>query len=187
METLIVDHLPLVRHVLSTVLGAHRLPPSIDREDLESMGRLALVETAQRFDPTRGAAFKTYAWPRVYGAMVDAIRKSSPLSRTAWKRVRAGDLSVSRFYFSIDEWRDRGVEFAVGADTPDVLAHVHVQRALHQLPARDAKVLELYFVEGWNLEQIAAHFGVCQSRASQLKTRAVAQLRDRLFRDGVMS
>ncbi len=53
---------------------AHRLPPEIGVEDLISVGLQSLVESARRFDPSRGLKFKTMAEHRIRGAMLDEIR-----------------------------------------------------------------------------------------------------------------
>ncbi len=50
---------------------AHRLPPEIGVEDLISVGLQSLIESARRFDPSRGLKFKTMAEHRIRGAMLD--------------------------------------------------------------------------------------------------------------------
>jgi len=47
-------------------------------EELESAGNEALVQAAMRYDPTSPASFTTFAHYRVYGAMIDALRKRTP-------------------------------------------------------------------------------------------------------------
>lgn len=47
-------------------------------DELESVGNEALVRAAMRYDPNAGASFATYAHYRVYGAMIDALRKRTP-------------------------------------------------------------------------------------------------------------
>jgi RNA polymerase sigma factor for flagellar operon FliA len=47
-------------------------------EELESVGNEALVQAALRYDPSSPASFVTYAHYRVYGAMIDALRKRTP-------------------------------------------------------------------------------------------------------------
>ncbi len=88
-DELILSHLYLVRHVLGKL--AARLPPGIDRENLESAGVLGLVEAAAHFDPSRGVQFKTFAYFRIRGAILDELRRNSPLSQEAlkkWSRIR---------------------------------------------------------------------------------------------------
>lgn len=50
------------------------LPAQIEVEELAAEGALGLVEAAQTFDPTKGAAFGTWARYRVRGRMVDFAR-----------------------------------------------------------------------------------------------------------------
>ena len=62
-------------------------------EDRESIAAVGLIESAHRFDPERGVSFKTFAYSRMRGAILDAARfdgrmKRSPLSADDWRRVR---------------------------------------------------------------------------------------------------
>jgi RNA polymerase sigma factor FliA len=79
-EKLILDHLPLVKHVLGRV-AAH-LPAHVDRSDLLEAGTLGLIDAADRFDPARNVRFHTYALPRIRGAMLDALRSDDWLPRS---------------------------------------------------------------------------------------------------------
>ena len=76
-DQLILDNLAYVRKILSTLTAG--LPPNYDRENLEQAGMVGLVETARSFDPSRGVAFRTFAYPRIRGAIVDEMRKNSPV------------------------------------------------------------------------------------------------------------
>jgi RNA polymerase sigma factor for flagellar operon FliA len=61
---------------------AHRLPPEIGVEDLISVGLQSLIESARRFDPSRGLKFKTMAEHRIRGAMLDEIRSMDWVPRS---------------------------------------------------------------------------------------------------------
>jgi RNA polymerase sigma factor for flagellar operon FliA len=76
-DQLILDNVDYVRKILSTLTVG--LPSHYDKENLEQAGIVGLVETANSFDPTRGVAFRTYAYPRIRGAIVDEMRKNSPV------------------------------------------------------------------------------------------------------------
>lgn len=76
-ERLILDNLVYVRKILSTLTVG--LPPNYDKENLEQAGIVGLVETAKSFDPSRGVSFRTYCYPRIKGAIVDEMRKNSPV------------------------------------------------------------------------------------------------------------
>ncbi len=84
-DELIVQHVDFVRHVLSKMIAS--LPNGVDAENLESAGILGLVEAAQQFEPSRGVAFKTFAYPRIRGAIIDELRRNCPLPQQMLKAV----------------------------------------------------------------------------------------------------
>lgn len=71
-DQLILDHLPLVRHIVQKV-AAH-LPGHVDPDDLISAGTLGLVKAARAYDGREEAGFRTYAYIRVHGAVIDELR-----------------------------------------------------------------------------------------------------------------
>ena len=54
-------------------------------DDLASVGLVALFEARQKFDPTQGVPFASYAYRRIQGAMLDEARRLDALPR----RLRA--------------------------------------------------------------------------------------------------
>lgn len=65
-----------------------RLPSSIERSDVLAWADLGLVEAANRFDPAKGAQFKTFAYYRVRGAVYDGLRKTGWFSKQEYQRYR---------------------------------------------------------------------------------------------------
>lgn len=76
-DEMIVEHLPFVRHVLGRMVGS--LPTGVDVENLEAAGVLGLVEASQQFDASRGVPFKSFAYRRIHGAIIDELRRNCPL------------------------------------------------------------------------------------------------------------
>lgn len=74
--------------VVDAVLGAldRRLPAHVSREDLASVGKLALVEAFRRFDGPAAEA-RAYCYVRVRGAVLDELRRLDPLSRHARAQI----------------------------------------------------------------------------------------------------
>jgi len=64
------------------------LPPRFDPEDCYAAGALALVKAVDDFDPGRGVPFESFAYPRIYGAMVDHVRAQDPIPRSARRAAR---------------------------------------------------------------------------------------------------
>lgn len=69
---LIEKHLPLVQAIARKVKKT--LTAAIDYEDLVGYGSKGLVEAAERFDPTQGVTFSTFAYYRIRGAILDSLR-----------------------------------------------------------------------------------------------------------------
>jgi len=84
---LIENHLALVQAIARKVKKT--LSASIDFEDLVGYGSKGLVEAAERFDPTQGVTFSTFAYYRIRGAMFDGLRTMGWYSRSDYARYRA--------------------------------------------------------------------------------------------------
>ena len=95
-DDLIVTHLDFVRHVFGKIVA--NLPDGVDVENLESAGILGLVEAAQQFDATRGVPFKTFAYPRIRGAIIDELRRNCPLPQQMLQAISR----VRRAYESLE-------------------------------------------------------------------------------------
>ncbi len=86
-QRLILHYLWLVRYVIHSLsLPEHS---SLSQEDLEHVGVLGLNEAIERFNPSRGTKFETYALVRIRGAILDELRKLDWLSRSARRKVQA--------------------------------------------------------------------------------------------------
>jgi len=82
----IAELLPMVHRIVRQVVTYLRPPLSF--EDMVSSGAVGLVKAARDFDPSHHAEFKTYAYIRIKGAILDELRGSSLLPANLNKRVR---------------------------------------------------------------------------------------------------
>jgi RNA polymerase sigma factor for flagellar operon FliA len=62
-----------------------------DVEDLVSFGYQGLLEARLRFDPARSVQFKSFAYYRVRGAIIDGVRQMAYLPRRAYERLLAAE------------------------------------------------------------------------------------------------
>ncbi len=62
---------------------------TLDLDEFVSAGNEALVRVATRYDPTMGVPFQAYAYTRVRGAMIDAVRAANPTTRRIRRAARA--------------------------------------------------------------------------------------------------
>lgn len=85
-QTMVVEHLPLVRLVASQAKS--HLPPHYLGEDLEQYGVLGLIDAVKRYDSSRGVPFAVYAKRRIYGAIMDNVRKQEWLPRSIMEKAK---------------------------------------------------------------------------------------------------
>jgi len=85
-EQLNLQYAPLVKYVLGRV--ALHLPAVVDHDDMLSVGTIGLIEAVERFDPSQGVKFETYAISRVRGSILDALRSLDHLPRSVRNKAK---------------------------------------------------------------------------------------------------
>jgi RNA polymerase sigma factor for flagellar operon FliA len=80
-EELIRQYAPLVKRVAYRLIN--RVPPSVDLDDLMSVGTIGLIHAIDNFDAAKGTKFEAYAEFRIKGAMLDELRSYDFMSRAA--------------------------------------------------------------------------------------------------------
>lgn len=83
-EKLIVDNLPLVGYLVSTLCAR---ATHLSRDDLASVGAMALITSADSFDPSLGVPFGAYARRRITGAFADELRSNDWAPRSVRRRI----------------------------------------------------------------------------------------------------
>ena len=156
-ERLILENIDYVGKILSTMTVATN---DIDeRENLKSAGMVGLIESANNFDATHGIAFRTFAFPRIRGAIIDELRKLAPVSqqmlrqigtiKKVWQRLqppvspellaKETELSLEQIQASLEAMR-----FLEPEDWSDLSSVVHQSwKSAEATPERLTEQLEL--------------------------------------------
>lgn len=158
-DTLVRAYAPLVESVLVAV--SRSLPAHVDRDDLRACGMMGLLAALDRYDPARGAAFATFARPRVRGAMLDHVRRLAPSGRTTIVTHDPTPLIDTADPAHVCNRREE---------------HRMLRAALADLEQRDQDIVRLRHVENWSLRRIARHLNLSESRVSRLHARALERL-----------
>jgi RNA polymerase sigma factor for flagellar operon FliA len=82
----IIELLPMVHKIVRQVVTYLRPPLSF--EDMISAGAVGLVKASRDYDPSHHTEFKTYAYIRIKGAVIDELRGSSLLPANLNKRIQ---------------------------------------------------------------------------------------------------
>ncbi|MGQ3685475.1 MAG: FliA/WhiG family RNA polymerase sigma factor [Candidatus Loosdrechtia sp.] len=96
-DTYIIKYLPLVKHVVGKI--AIFLPSYIDQEDLIDVGILGLIEASERFREDMNVSFKTYAFYRIRGSVLDYLR----LQDWAPRSVREKENVIKKTYNCLEQ------------------------------------------------------------------------------------
>ncbi len=87
----ITQFIPMVHKVVQRVVTYIKPPLSYD--DLVSAGTVGLVKAAHDYDPAHQAEFKTYAYIRIRGTILDELRNFSLLPANIDKQIREATLT----------------------------------------------------------------------------------------------
>ncbi len=198
-------------------------PDQIELEDLIQIGLVAMVEAAGKYED-QGHSFSTYLYVRVRGAMIDYLRTSCSLRRSAveWnKKLRRvgerlaqengrepnevelaeamgmdqtefrknADRAIDIHVDSLDEvYSDSSSWFTNDDDdqheTLEKSQMIDLLSAnLKKLNEREQMVLNSYFIEEMQLDEIGALLDVSSVRVCQIKKRALEKLQAAMTSD----
>lgn len=85
-DKLIVQYIQLIKYVVGRLRV--NLPNSISTDDITGYGVEGLIDAIERFSPSRGVRFETYAIMRIRGAIIDRIRSQDWVPRGTQRRFK---------------------------------------------------------------------------------------------------
>ena len=147
---LIELHSDLVRKIAFHLLG--RLPASVLVDDLIQSGMIGLLESAKKYDPTKGASFETFAGIRIRGAMLDDLRKGDWVPRSVHKNSRSIATAISEV--------ERKLGFIPNAQ--EIADQLEVSVDEYQTMLRDVSCAKIIPYE----DLVSAEEGICSSEVS---------------------
>ncbi len=113
-DELIMQYLPLIKYVVSRMSVTP--PQGLDYEDILSFGIFGLIDAVEKFDPSKGYVFQTYAIPRIRGAILDELRKCDWFSRTGREKVQKFNRAMEKVLRDKGEMDDVSIMREMGVD-----------------------------------------------------------------------
>jgi len=205
-QNLILHHLNFAK-ALAAKLYAFRIQEEIEFEEYLQFARVALIEAVGRFDPNRGIQFRTFAYPRITGAVLSGLEKLSDRSEQIKLRERLKRDRLSLAHHSVISQNgddllhylaDVGIGLALGHLLeesnmilneskwhPDyAYARVELKQfteklrlCSNNLTERERQVIELHYFESNSFDQIADLLGVTKTRVAQIHSQAIQRLK----------
>ncbi len=93
-DDLIVEYVPLVKYLAQRI--ALKLPNHVEIDDLVNSGIIGLIDAIEKFEPSRGIKFKTYAEFRIRGAIFDGLRSLDWVPRSVRKQKKLVEQSYAQ-------------------------------------------------------------------------------------------
>lgn len=178
-----------------------------DAEDLIACAYEGLIEARKRFDPSRGVQFKSFAYYRVRGAVLDGVRRNAYLPRRAYARLKAAETldmeGEASGKVADGESALRSIDGILGrvaaayctaasladeeqqAQSPEqhVIAREQskrVRQVIETLPEQERFLVRGHYIDGRNFDELASELGLSKSWASRLHSRALDRMREAL-------
>lgn len=179
-----IDVEPYVPLVKAAAYQLWKRRPFLEREDLEGDGFVGLMRAAQSYDASKGASFKTYAWFRIVGAIRDGIRQQQATTGYHRKRGRVArlvDLDEVISDHTEDTFGDFLADPRVDIEGDLLAKEKHAALDTAPLSTRERVVLKAS-LGGMALPALGEYYGICESRASQLRASAIRKVQAQLRR-----
>ena len=189
--------LPLVKRItrqLSSQIGG-----AIDREDMEQIGLMGLLEALRRYG-TPDEKFGAYAALRVRGSILDELRRQDWRPRSvrqdshklreaelqAELHITAEDLQEHRLaenaelLVSFDEIVEELHRMPSQGQSPEaaLMTRRSIEQALSVLDAREQRIVQLYYEFDLSLKEIAAVLNLTDARVCQINKGALRKMKD---------
>ena len=178
-------------HEITGSLSKEHLFPinGIETDDLVQAGRIGLWKAIDRYDPSSGNKFLTYAAPAVKRAVIDLIRQYS--QDKAWKsRVDQSSLLDSPSGYNSEESPTETSTATLNVKNPEqilieqeTIAELH--EAMEALPDRENVYVQYRFgftdSKAHPLTETAQYFHLTESRAKGIERSALKLLKHELL------
>lgn len=147
--------------IYRTALRLRQRMPWAEVDDLVQHGIMIALEMRDRYVPERGVPFDAFIKPRVFGAMVDSLRRTGSMARrdAVALQQQESDMALS------------ALEVAIQTENVTVLA-----AGIEALPEAERTAISLFYFNELPNKEIARVMHTDESRATRLRQRALARL-----------
>jgi RNA polymerase sigma factor FliA len=147
--------------IYRTAVRLRQRMPWAEIDDLVQHGIMIALEMRDRYAPERGVPFDAFIKPRVFGAMVDSLRRAGSMARRD---------SVA-FGLQESDMVPSALEVAIQTEDVTVLA-----AGIETLPVAERTAISLFYFNELSNKEIAHVMCIEESRATRLRQRALGRL-----------
>lgn len=168
------------------------IPAGVDVEDLISEGQVGLLQAARTYDPSRGAAFPTFAYWRIRGAMLDWVRAQPWYDDAEYHGGRLAERSVRAPSTGSEADEAPAVERVADPRAADPAQEASynelrevVRGLIGGLGGRARQILEATLLDDKTLEEAGRMMGLHKGNVQRTQVKAFDQLAELLREKGV--
>lgn len=132
---LLTLYMPMVKRLAHHMMG--RLPPSVEEDDIVQAGMMGLLDAISRYDDAQSAQFEAYAIQRIRGSMIDELRHSDWMPRSARQSMRKIEKAIGALQHQLGRQPSEG----------EIAAAMNVPLAEYQAMLGDARGHQLLYFE----------------------------------------
>lgn len=199
-DRLVLLHMPWAAAIARNV---HRRVPAyaVDRDDFVQNATIGLIEAISRFEPQRGVAFRSFATPRIRGAVFNGLRAiigERPTAAADRQQARLEALREGGAGGAFEQVINAVVGLGLGYMLDDAAqtlgdgcggagsayeyarlgqARARLLKAVDALPPRLRLIVKAHYFQHVPFIDLAQRFGLSKGRVSQLHHEALSRLR----------
>ena len=134
-EKLILHYAPIVKYVAGRLMV--HVGQNVEFDDLVGYGIFGLIDAIEKFDPSKGVKFETYASFRIRGAIIDNIRRMDWVPRTLRQKNKQIESAIIKLEDELGRSpTDDELADALGL-TPDETVDLIRKSSIHSLVSLD--------------------------------------------------
>jgi len=185
----VADHQELIRDVVTRL--KFKLPKHVESSDLQSYGFEGLVDAVRRYDPRKGATFRTWAKLRIRGSIIDRLREIDQIPRSAHRLNKSDGVEPRRHipFSTLGRDENQRIEstFSDGRKPHDSGEDDVWNLLDRNLPKRLSWFARERFQKQRKLKEIGNDLGLTESRMSQLEKKLLETIRKGGFMSGELA
>lgn len=152
--------------------------------DIFQFSKLGLLDAITKFNDSKGATFKTYSSRRIFGSIIDGLRKYGH-----YNTRRKYNLIFESFDVLTND-NDEFLDITHASDSEGITTcqdkeFVETLINIPELYPRDIFILKYYFVDNLTFQEIGEKIGLAQSRISQLMKKILPIVKSHYERLGI--
>jgi RNA polymerase sigma factor for flagellar operon FliA len=178
------DHIKNIKILAAKIYKKYAVK-GMELEDLVSEGIVGLYDAWNRFDESRGVAFKTYAHYRIRGNILDSIRRWLPCNHQTAKQERIDLITKFERYSTLERHSRQLEEMEISLNY--IEESDLIEKLLDPLSEEDKKIIKKTLQEETKLNDVAEEFGITKNKVVDLRNNAIETIKEEAENLGIDS